>query len=73
MLFRSDGSLTSSIAKFFSEDKLTEIKSALNVEDGDLVLLVADKYNVVSAALGALRVHMAHALDLIKQGDHSLL
>lgn len=73
MLFRTDGSVTSSIAKFFNDEQMAELKSALNVENGDLVLFVADKYPVVSAALGALRVHMGKTLGLIDKSKHSLL
>lgn len=73
MLFRSDGSITSSIAKFFDDKALESLKAALNVENGDLVLFVADKYKVVSAALSALRIHMAHELGLIEKNKHSLL
>ena len=73
MLFRSDGSITSTIAKFFDDKQMTDLKKALDVENGDLVLFVADKYKVVSAALSALRIHMANALDLIDKSKHSLL
>lgn len=73
MLFRSDGSITSSIAKFFSDDKMNELKQALDVSDGDLVLFVADKYKVVSAALSALRVYLGKELGLVDKSKHSLL
>ena len=73
MLFRSDGSITSSIAKFFDDQQMAALKDALDVQDGDLVLFVADKYKVVSAALSALRLHMGKALGLIDKSKHSLL
>ena len=73
MLFRSDGSITSTIAKFFTDEQMFALKEALNIEDGDLILFVADKYKVVSAALSALRIHMGHALGLIDKTKHSLL
>ena len=73
MLFRSDGSVTSSIAKFFDDKQMAALKKALDVKDGDLVLFVADKYKVVSAALSALRVHMGNVLGLIDKSKHSLL
>lgn len=52
---------------------MAALKEALDVEQGDLVLFVADKYKVVSAALSALRLHMRNALDLIDKSKHSLL
>lgn len=73
MLFRSDGSVTSSIAKFFDDKQMAALKKALDVKDGDLVLFVADKYKVVSAALSALRIHMGNELGLIDKTKHSLL
>ncbi len=73
MLFRSDGSVTSSIAKFFDDKQMAALKKALDVKDGDLVLFVADKYKVVSAALSALRIHMGNVLGLIDKSKHSLL
>ena len=73
MLFRSDGSITSTIAKFFDDKQMEDLKKALDIENGDLVLFVADKYKIVSAALSALRIYMANALDLIDKSEHSLL
>ena len=73
MLFRSDGSITSTIAKFFDDAQMDALKQALNVEPGDLVLFVADTYKVASDALGALRIHMGNALNLIDKNKHSLL
>lgn len=73
MLFRDDGSITSSITKFFSGEDLENIKSALSIEPGDLALFVADKYDVVCAALSALRVHMGNTLGLIDKSKHSML
>lgn len=52
---------------------MAALKKALDVKDGDLVLFVADKYKVVSAALSALRVHMGNELGLIDKSKHSLL
>ena len=73
MLFRSDGTITSSIAKFFDDKQMADLKKALDVADGDLVLFVADRYKVVSAVLSALRLHMGKVLGLIDKSKHSLL
>ncbi|MDO5329608.1 MAG: aspartate--tRNA ligase [Coriobacteriia bacterium] len=73
MLFRDDGSITSSIAKFFSDDEIAAIKEKLEIEPGDLALFIADKYKVVCAALSALRIHMGNALGLIDKTKHSML
>ena len=72
-LKRDQGGFTSPIAKFLNEGSQTKIAEAFNAEDGDLILLVADKVSVVHAALGALRVHLAKQDDLIDETKLSFL
>lgn len=59
------GVLTGSIAKPLSEKEKEAVISAMDMHDNDLVLVVADKASVARASLGALRVRLAHELDLI--------
>jgi aspartyl-tRNA synthetase len=70
-----DGKLTasSSIAKFFSDQQLSELISRFGAKDGDLLLFVADKKNVVNKALAPLRVKLARDLGLIKKGTYELV
>ena len=66
--------VTGSIAKVVSEEELNTLKSTLGLENGDLVLIVADvKKNVVKASLGALRCKLGRDLGLIKEGQYELL
>ena len=58
----------SAITKFFSEEIMENIAKAAGVEEGDLLLIVADKPSVVANALGQLRLEMARRLNLI-DGD----
>lgn len=58
------GKLTSSIEKFFPPAAQDELKKLMNAENGDLLLFVADKEDVVCQALGALRQHLAGLLKL---------
>jgi aspartyl-tRNA synthetase len=58
------GKLTSSIEKFFPPAAQEELKRAMNAKDGDVLLFVADKEDVVSQALGALRQNLAAQLKL---------
>lgn len=58
------GKLESTIAKFFAEDQQQEIIRRMNGEDGDLLLFVADKPEVTSAALAALRNRLGRELEL---------
>ncbi len=57
--------IKSPITKFFSEEKVQQILSATNAQEGDLLLIIADKPAVVAAALGQLRLEMARRLNLI--------
>ncbi|GIN60335.1 aspartate--tRNA(Asp/Asn) ligase [Robertmurraya siralis] len=61
------------ISKFISEDEAAGIRSALEVETGDLLLFVADKKTVVADALGALRLKLGKDLELIDQSKFEFL
>ena len=66
--------VTGSIAKVVSEDELNNLKDNLGLENGDLVLIVADvKKQVVKVSLGALRCKLARDLGMIKEGHYELL
>lgn len=60
----ADGELTGPVAKFLT-DLTSQLTEALQLENNDLVLFVADTLEVANAALGALRVRLAKELDLI--------
>ena len=64
-IMKKDNEIKSPIAKFLSEEELNNIVKRMNAEDGDLMLFVADKPNIVANALGHLRVHLGEKLDLI--------
>ncbi len=66
-----EGKLDSSIAKFFNEEKQKAIMDAMGAEDGDLLLFVADKPSVTSAALAALRGKLGKDLELYDPGELS--
>ena len=60
----ADGELTGPVSKFLT-DLTSPLTEALQLENNDLVLFVADTLEVANAALGALRVRLAKELDLI--------
>ena len=62
---KEDG-VKSSIAKFLTDDVTNAIVKTMNAEEGDAILIVADKDSVVLQSLGALRLHLAKEFDLIK-------
>ena len=65
--------LTSPVKKFFSEEKLEELYSLMNAEEGDLLLFVADKNSVVFDSLGNLRNRVADILELRRDDDYKIL
>lgn len=65
----TDGKVNSPIAKFFSEEKINAIKNEASVEDGDLLLFMADKWTTTYTVLGALRLEIARRNGLINDNS----
>ncbi|MDG1873921.1 MAG: aspartate--tRNA ligase [Mariniblastus sp.] len=59
-----DGTLFSPIAKFFSEDHLEEIKQKMGAEPGDLMLFIADTWEVSCKSLYSLRKRIGAEMEL---------
>ncbi len=55
----------SPVAKFFSAEQQRAIREKLGAREGDLLFFIADKTEVVSRALSALRQKVARRLDMI--------
>ncbi|KGX93520.1 aspartyl-tRNA synthase [Pontibacillus halophilus JSM 076056 = DSM 19796] len=68
-----EGTLNGPISKFVSEEEAASLTDALRVEDGDLILFVADKTSVVHDSLGALRLKLGKELGLIDQSQFNFL
>ena len=64
-----DGRLKCQITKFLGEDKIREIGKFCEAENGDLILIIADKPKVVAQALGELRLEMARRMNLIDENE----
>ncbi|HET8954295.1 MAG TPA: aspartate--tRNA ligase [Solirubrobacterales bacterium] len=71
--FREGDSWRSPTAKFLSEAELADLNRRLGAEEGDLLLLVADKPAVVNAVLGQVRLDLAERFDLIDPEASRLL
>ncbi|MEI3596593.1 MULTISPECIES: aspartate--tRNA ligase [unclassified Oceanobacillus] len=61
------------IAKFLTEEEKAQLITEVEVTDGDLLLFVADKNQVVFDSLGALRLKLGKELDLIDQSIYNFL
>lgn len=70
--FSTDGKVKSPIVKFFTDEEFDAIKKELDVQPGDLLLFAADDFLTVCAVLSALRLHMADALGIKREG-HAFL
>ncbi len=64
-IMKNEDEIRSPIAKFLSEKELSQIMDKMDAQNGDLMLFVADKPNIVATALGQLRVHLGEKFDLI--------
>jgi aspartyl-tRNA synthetase len=61
----------SPIVKFFADHEVEGLKEAMGVEEGDLLLFVADKPEIVHESLGRLRLHLAKMMNLIDEEQFS--
>ena len=59
-----EGKLASPIAKLFDDDMLVSIGQRMDAEPGDLLLIVADKFDVTCKALYGLRKRLGAELKL---------
>ena len=70
--FNEDGTVKSSVDKFYTEEQLREIGKAFGAEKGDLLLIAAEKASKVRKSLGDLRLELAKRENWIKPGTWSV-
>ncbi|MBR3816777.1 MAG: aspartate--tRNA ligase [Clostridia bacterium] len=68
-----DGTVASSFAKFMTEDEMKAIMAKCGAENGDVILIVADKASTTLSVLGSLRQTVAKKLDIIPADKYNLL
>mgnify|MGYP001010943899 FL=1 len=68
----ASGELNGPVAKFL-KGLTSDLTDALQLEDNDLVLFVADTLEIANAALGALRIRLAKELGLIDESKFNYL
>jgi aspartyl-tRNA synthetase len=69
----ADGSIKSSMEKFYNQEKLKAIASFANAGAGDLILLLAGTEERTRKAISELRLELASRLGLRKKNEFSLL
>jgi len=62
--YQTDGTLKSSVDKFYAEDDLTNWAAAFEAEPGDLMLVLAGQTDKVRKQLNELRLEMGNRLGL---------
>ncbi len=62
--YQVDGSLKSSVDKFYSQAQLAAWAQAMQAQPGDLLLILAGETQATRHALSALRLHLGHELGL---------
>jgi aspartyl-tRNA synthetase len=63
------GEWKSPIVKFFSDAEKAALKSKLKIEEGDLILFAADKWDVACEVLGRIRLRVAEYQKLAPENE----
>jgi aspartyl-tRNA synthetase len=63
------GEWKSPIVKFFNDAEKVALKSKLKIDEGDLILFAADKWDIACEVLGRLRLRIAEMQKLIVDPD----
>lgn len=69
----TDGSIKSSIGKFYPDDTLRSWATACGAREGDLILILSGETDKTRKQLGELRLEMARRMGLMKPGDYKPL
>lgn len=70
---QEDGTYKSSFTKFMTEEECASLVTKMEGEKGDLLLFAADENKVVWDVLGALRLELAHELELVDKSKYNFL
>ena len=69
----NNGMLEGPSAKLIAQDELEAFKNALNYQDGDLILFVADNWLTAVNSMGQVRSAVARKLNLANPNDYRFL
>lgn len=71
--YNADGTLKSSVDKFFGEEQLKEIAATANADKGSLILILAGAESRTRKAMSELRLEMGNRLGLRNPDDYKPL
>lgn len=64
-----DGSFSGGISKFISESEGEKLRKNCSINENDLLVIVADKYETTFSVLGQLRLNLGNGLNLIDENE----
>ena len=67
--FEEDGSIKSSVGKFFTEEQLRTWGEKLDAQPGDMILVLSGDTDKTRKQLGELRLEMGNKMGLLKDND----
>jgi aspartyl-tRNA synthetase len=67
--YLEDGSIKSSVGKFYSDDDLVEWKNLFAAKDGDMLLILSGEKEKTLKQLGELRLEMGRRMGLMKDNE----
>ena len=68
-----DSEFNGGISKFLTNNEKTELINLLNITDNDLILIIADQYQIAYNVLGQLRLSLAEEFELIDKDKFNFL
>jgi aspartyl-tRNA synthetase len=72
IVFTAEG-VKSPLAKFFKESELKAIRQQGNIQNGDLVLIIGDRFKTAAESLGKVRLEIGRKYDLIDKTKWNFL
>ena len=69
----ANGTWAGSVNKVVSDEEKTALIEKLNVEENDMIFMIADKVKVSQTAMGALRLKLGKDLGLIDESKYNFL
>ena len=67
--YNQDGSIKSTIGKFYSDEELNELKDKIGAQNGDVLFILCGETEKTRKQLNELRLEMGRRMGLMKEGD----
>jgi len=71
--YNEDGTIRSSVDKFYSEDRLKSVAAFVRAEKGDVILILAGREEKTRKAISDLRLELGERLGMRKKDEFKLL